>query len=70
MVDQGLKLAAAHSPFVSKFQCGPLKISFQTSTWRVKIRKNKSVNLHVIIPIHQDRNPIDFKPRFFVLILN
>ena len=24
---QGLKLAVAHSPFASKFQCGPLKIS-------------------------------------------
>ena len=54
---QGLKLAVAHSPFASKFQCGPLKISSQSSTWRVKIRKNKSVNLDVIIPIHQDRNP-------------
>ena len=37
---QGLKLAVAHSPFASKFQCGPLN----------------SVNLYVIIPIHQDRN--------------
>ena len=40
---QGLKLAVAHSPFASKFQCGPLKISSQSSTWRVKIRKNKIV---------------------------
>jgi hypothetical protein len=40
---QGLKLAVAHSPFASKFQCGPLKISSQSSTWRVKIRKNKMV---------------------------
>ena len=30
-------------PFASKFQCGPLKISSQLSTWRVKIRKNKIV---------------------------
>ena len=55
---QGLKLAVAHSPFASKFQRGPLKISSQSSTWRVKIKKKlKSVNLDVIIPIHQDRNP-------------
>jgi hypothetical protein len=40
---QDLKLAVAHSPFTSKFQCGPLKISTQSSTWRVKIRKNKIV---------------------------
>jgi hypothetical protein len=40
---QGLKLAVAHSPFASKFQCGPLKISSQSSTWRVKIGKNKIV---------------------------
>ena len=40
---QGLKLAVAHTPFASKFQCGPLKISSQSSTWRVKIRKNKIV---------------------------
>jgi hypothetical protein len=41
---QGLKLAVANSPFGSKFQCGPLKISSQSSTWRVKIRiKNKIV---------------------------
>jgi hypothetical protein len=39
--NQGLKLAFTHSPFASKFQCGPLKISSQSSTWRVKIRKNK-----------------------------
>ena len=41
--NQGLNLAVAHSPFASKFQCGPLKISSQSSTWRVKIRKNKIV---------------------------
>ena len=40
---QGLKLAVAHSPFASKFQCGPLKIASPSSTWRVKIRKNKIV---------------------------
>lgn len=39
----GFEISVAHSSFASKFQCGPLKISSQSSNWRMKITKNKIV---------------------------